>query len=93
VLKHGVDREGKPLVFMPSHETTQFADKDLADLIAYCRSRPAVDNVLPREPQTRTGGPPPAGGRQTGLPAERIDHTPRAVAEVTPAVTVTTGPT
>jgi hypothetical protein len=52
VLKHGVDREGKPLVIMPSHETTQFADKDLADLIAYCRSRPAVDNDCPANPNS-----------------------------------------
>lgn len=91
VLRHGVDREGKPLVFMPSHETAQFSDKDLADLIAYCRSRPAVDNVLPRRPQL---GPVVRLLMVAGkvvLAAERIDHTPRAVAEVTPSVTVAYG--
>jgi mono/diheme cytochrome c family protein len=91
VLKHGVNREGKPLVFMPSHETTQFSDKDLAELIAYCRSRPPVDKELPRPAKL---GPVARLLLATGrldLPAERIDHTPRAVAEVTPAITVAYG--
>jgi len=91
VLKHGVDREGKPLVIMPSHETTQFSDRDLADLIAYCRNRPAVDRALPRQ---RRIGPVVRLLMVAGklvLPAERIDHTPRSVAEVTPAATVTYG--
>ncbi|CAA9298828.1 MAG: Putative diheme cytochrome c-553 [uncultured Cytophagales bacterium] len=91
VLKHGVDREGKPLVIMPSHETTQFSDKDLADLIAYCRSRPAVDHALPRKPRLGPVARLLMVAGKLDLPAERIDHTPRSVAEVTPAVTVAYG--
>jgi mono/diheme cytochrome c family protein len=91
VLRHGVDREGKPLVIMPSHETAQFSDKDLADLIAYCRSRPPVDNPLPREPRIGPLARILMVAGKLDLPAERIDHTPRAVAEVLPVESVEYG--
>lgn len=86
VLKHGVDREGKPLFIMPSHETARFSDKDLADLVAYCRSRPAVHNALPCEPVVGPLARALMVAGKLDLPAERIDHTPRAVAEVQPVV-------
>jgi mono/diheme cytochrome c family protein len=46
-LRHGVHQDGKPLIFMPSHETTMLSQQDIAALIAYCRQIPKVDNVLP----------------------------------------------
>jgi mono/diheme cytochrome c family protein len=46
-LEHGIDKNGKPLLFMPSHETTQMTRNDLASLIAYCRQVAPVDNHLP----------------------------------------------
>ncbi|HKG07160.1 MAG TPA: c-type cytochrome [Pedobacter sp.] len=45
-LKHGVGTDGKPLLLMPAHETTQLTDKDLSAIIAYCRSLPPVDHIL-----------------------------------------------
>ncbi len=45
-LRHGVDRTGKPLIFMPSHETTLLSAEDLVALIAYCQSVPRVDNLV-----------------------------------------------
>ena len=45
-LKLGINKEGRSLKGMPSTETTKLPDKDLADLIAYCRSKPPVDNVV-----------------------------------------------
>lgn len=42
-LRHGVGRNGRPLIFMPSHETTLLSQEDMAALIAYCRQRPPVD--------------------------------------------------
>ncbi len=74
-LKHGVTREGKPLLAMPANETAKISDKDLADIIAYCKSRPPVDN--PDLPQQKLG---PmlllvAGvAEPTFFPAEQIDH-------------------
>ncbi|GAB3512345.1 c-type cytochrome [Spirosoma knui] len=46
-LRHGVDRNGRPLLFMPSHETTLLAEPDLQALIAYCQQVPPVDQQLP----------------------------------------------
>jgi mono/diheme cytochrome c family protein len=46
-LRHGVDQSGQPLIFMPSHETTLLSEEDLASVIAYCMSVPAVDNTVP----------------------------------------------
>ena len=46
-LRHGVSRDGKPLLFMPSHETTLLSRQDMAAIIAYCQQVPKVDNELP----------------------------------------------
>lgn len=45
-LKHGLDKNSKPLIAMPSDESRRIPDKDLADIIAYCKSVPPVDNDL-----------------------------------------------
>lgn len=37
-LRHGVNREGKPLVFMPSDELRPMSDADLAAVIAFMQS-------------------------------------------------------
>ncbi|PMD93238.1 hypothetical protein BWI97_18655 [Siphonobacter sp. BAB-5405] len=44
-LRHGVGRNGRPLIFMPSHETTLLSQEDMAALIAYCRQLPPVDQA------------------------------------------------
>ncbi|GAB3326537.1 hypothetical protein GCM10027299_25670 [Larkinella ripae] len=46
-MRHGVTRAGRPLLFMPSHETTLLSQQDLGALITYCQQLPAVDNELP----------------------------------------------
>ncbi|MCF2446827.1 cytochrome c [Dyadobacter sp. CY345] len=46
-LRHGVDRNGRPLILMPSHETTLLSEHDMAAIIAYCKNIPAVTNELP----------------------------------------------
>jgi mono/diheme cytochrome c family protein len=46
-LRHGVDKAGEPLIFMPSHETTLLSVEDMASVIAYCISVAPVDNTLP----------------------------------------------
>jgi mono/diheme cytochrome c family protein len=90
-LKHGVDRQGKPLLFMPAHETTRIADGELADIIAYCKSRPPVDNPLPGQAlgpllQLTAGLAEP-----TFFPAEMIDHALLPVAPRQPAATAAYG--
>jgi mono/diheme cytochrome c family protein len=90
-LKHGVDRAGNPLLVMPAHETTKIADAELADIIAYCKSRPPVHNPLPEQ---RLG---PVLTAVIGLtdpaffPAEKIDHALLPVAARQPEPTAAYG--
>ncbi len=46
-LRHGVTRSGRPLLLMPSHESTLLKEQDLAAIIAYCQQLPRVDKELP----------------------------------------------
>ena len=80
-LLHGVRKDGRSVVFMPSHDF-RFTERDMGDIIAYFRSVPAVDR---EHPAPRVGimaralsfGPLPL------LPAELIDHDQRSFAEAT----------
>ena len=41
-IRHGVSPQGRPLFIMPSEDYNRFTDPDVAALIAYARSLPAV---------------------------------------------------
>lgn len=47
-IRHGLRPDGSPLLIMPSAAYHRLSDEDAADLIAYLRQLPAVDNVLPQ---------------------------------------------
>jgi mono/diheme cytochrome c family protein len=73
-IRHGIGRDGRALVFMPSHEFYPIGDADLSAMIAYLESVPPVDRV---NPPTRLG--PLAAllytaGKMPLLPARLIDH-------------------
>ncbi len=51
-IRHGLNREKKSLLFMPSFEYMPLGKEDLAATIAYIRSVPAVQNDVP---QSETG--------------------------------------
>ena len=46
-LRHGVDKSGRPLLFMPSQESALLSEQDLSALIAYCESVQPVNRKLP----------------------------------------------
>jgi len=46
-IRHGVRMDGTPLLFMPSTEFYFLSDEDLGAVIAYVKSAPPMDNVLP----------------------------------------------
>jgi cytochrome c553 len=89
-VRHGVRRDGRPLVFMPAEAYGAMSDRELAALIGYLRRLPPVDREVPAPrvaPVARTlylvGGFPL-------LPVELVDHTtPRQ--EVKAGVTVEYG--
>lgn len=46
-IRHGVRKDGTQLAVMPSQEFYTLTDRDVAAIIAFARSLPAVDNVQP----------------------------------------------
>lgn len=76
-IRHGVRKDGKSVVFMPSHEYNVIDSKDMAAMIAYIRTMDPVDsNHLP---ETKIGFPfrmiySLSGGDLHLFPARLIDH-------------------
>ncbi|UFH53740.1 c-type cytochrome [Spirosoma sp. KNUC1025] len=81
-LRHGVDRAGHPLLFMPSHETTMLSEQDMAAIIAYCQQIPAVDNELPAHKLGPVVNLMTYLDKMTLLSVEKIDHDRKMVAKV-----------
>ena len=86
-IRHGVAANGRALVFMPSEDFHEMGDEDVAALVAYLQSLP---------PSAHDPGPlevRPLGrvlwlfGKFPLLPAEHLDHSPRA--RSAPAVAAT----
>jgi cytochrome c553 len=73
-LRHGVDPSGRPLLIMPSDDYTNFSDADLGAIIAYVRSLPPVDNVLPGNELRALGRVLFAAGQLPLQTADNIDH-------------------
>lgn len=72
-IRHGVGRDGKSLLFMPSEAFHAYTEHDLASVIAYVRSVPPVDRELPKS----RVGPLARMIHIFGfplLPAEIVDH-------------------
>lgn len=73
-LRHGVGRDRRPLIFMPSEAFAVLSDEDLAAIIGYLRTLPPVDRELP---EPRVGPVARAlylGGNFPLLPVTLIDH-------------------
>lgn len=47
-IREGVDKDGRPLVIMPSMAMHSLSDADTEALVAYIRSQPAVNRDLPK---------------------------------------------
>lgn len=90
-MRHGLRKDGRSLLVMPSYEFCQFDDHDMASLIAFCRSRPAVDNELPAFRLGPLGTVLAGLGKLPLIPAEKIDHGLKQTAKVERAVTARYG--
>jgi cytochrome c553 len=53
-IRHGVGRDGRPLIFMPSDAYGTLTDEDLAALLGYLRTVPPIDREHP-EPRIGPG--------------------------------------
>jgi len=73
-VRHGLRRDGRPLLFMPANEFTVLTDEDLAAIIAYARSVPRVSRRMPASyagPMLRAAY---VSGKVQIVPAEVIAH-------------------
>lgn len=89
-IRHGLAADGRALVLMPSVEYTTLSDEDLAAMIAYLKSVPAVD----RERGPVSPGPVLRTLLLAGkfrLSAEDIDHAAHRPASVEPTATAEYG--
>jgi mono/diheme cytochrome c family protein len=93
-IRHGVGHDGRGLVLMPVRKFYYLSDEDLSALIAYLKSLPPVNNVLPKTDLGPLGRVMLALGQ---LPPEivpnviSIDHDSLRPAAPHPAVTVEYG--
>jgi cytochrome c553 len=72
-IRHGVNREGRGLLFMPSDAYAHLTDDELGEVVAYLASLEPIERDLP-EPDI---GPVTRVLLATGqeiIPAERVDH-------------------
>jgi len=81
-IRHGLARDGRRLIVMPSNEYQYVSDEDLGTLIAYLRSLPAVDRAL----GTSSAGPIAralfASGQMPLFPHLSVTHHTEVVASV-----------
>src|SRR3954469_938638 len=73
-IQHGVGHDGRALIVMPSKGFSQLSSQDVADIIAYVKSVPAVDNVLPKRQIEPMGRIMMALGMFPPSAADEIDH-------------------
>ena len=90
-IRHGIAPNGRPLLFMPSHEFYPLSDEDLGSLIAYLQSVPAVEGRQPRSTVGPIGRALFLAGQVPLLPAEMIDHAAPRPTAPQPGVTVEYG--
>ena len=89
-IRHGVSKERRGLVLMPSLEYAHFSDADLGALIAYLKTVPKVD----RDSVPVKVGPVARALMLAGeikIAAEHIDHAGLLPPVVTPGITVDYG--
>lgn len=86
-IRHGINQDGKPLVFMPSEAFQYLSDEDVGALIAYLRTVPPVDKTWP----PRRVGPLARVLSLIGafplLPARLVDHAQTPPSSVPEAAT------
>jgi mono/diheme cytochrome c family protein len=89
-VRHGVARDGRRLVIMPSEAYQHLTDADLAALLAYLQTLPPVDSTLPARKVGVLGGALIGMG---GMPlaADIIKHDSVGARTIVPAVSAEYG--
>lgn len=90
-MKHGLRRDGSPLLLMPSHELSHMSEEDMSSIIAYCSTLPAVDNELPPSKLGPLAYVLTEFNQIPLLPAEMTDHSKPLVDAIKPEASVAYG--
>ncbi len=90
-IRHGVKRDGSPLIFMPAQEFQNLSDEDVAALIAYLKSIPAVDRQTGKNSIGPLGRALFVKGDLVLLPVEVIPHDAAHPAPVPAGATIEYG--
>jgi mono/diheme cytochrome c family protein len=90
-IRHGIAPDGRSLLVMPAEDFNNLTDTDLADIVAYIKSVPPVDNQLPGSELRPLGYALFAAGQLPPLPAEQIDHSAPAPATIPAGTTAEYG--
>ncbi|MBM9591564.1 c-type cytochrome [Leptospira sp. 201903075] len=91
-IRHGVGKEGRALLFMPSTDFQGMTNEDVGKLIAFLRSSPAVD-----KPQGELKAGPLGrflfliGEIPVFVSAEKINHEANHLTNITPSVSLEYG--
>jgi mono/diheme cytochrome c family protein len=81
-IRHGIDREGKPIFMTAVISTAHLSDQDLAAVIAYVKSVPPVDHQVQPRHFTPLANILFAAGVLGKLPAEAVNHDIQVTAPV-----------
>jgi mono/diheme cytochrome c family protein len=74
-IRHGVAPDGRRLVIMPSSAFNYLSEEDLGSIIAYLKTVPPVDHVVPKPSLTVVGSTLLGAGMfGNPFPASLIDH-------------------
>lgn len=75
-IRHGINKEGRPLFVMPSGDFHHMSERDLAEVVAYIKTVPPVDNEWLEKPQMKPMAKVLASFGAFGdyLAAEKIAH-------------------
>lgn len=90
-IRHGVAPDGTSLLLMPSSDFHALNANDLAAIIAFVKSVPPVDNVLPDSELRPLGRALLLADQLPILEAERIDHAASLGPPIPPGPTVAYG--
>ena len=90
-LKHGLQRDKTPLIFMPANEFCEMSESDMAAIIAYMSTVPSVDREIPRTTIVPLGYVLGFLDVIPVIPAEKTDHARSFAKEIKPAVSAEYG--
>ncbi|MDQ3036897.1 MAG: cytochrome c [Myxococcota bacterium] len=90
-VRHGVRRDGRSLVFMPSGDFVAMPDRELGLIAAYARTLPGVERDLPPTSPGMLARVLDLAGAVELFPAGHIDHAAVAAPDAEPGRTVEHG--